>query len=107
MPWCAVDFTSLSSIQALHSAKRTPNDVIGISLSTLSTTMSSWFLFEENDSWCVVHEKNVLRAGSIIKIGEICKFFYQGAQYDGKVLMIDGKLDVHVCLPKYSILFPL
>lgn len=58
----------------------------------------SWFLFEENSSYCVVHEKNVLQAGSEINVGDICKFFYQGIEYDGKVQMKNGKLDIHFSL---------
>lgn len=58
----------------------------------------SWFLFAESRSWCIVHEKNVLLAGSDIQVGDVCKFFYQGVEYEGKVCMIHGKLGINLSL---------
>lgn len=61
-------------------------------LELLCATMS-WVLIEEGSrAWSIVHEKNVLRAGSKLTIGQAYKFFYQGNPYKGTVLALDGKL---------------
>lgn len=53
--------------------------------------MLNWYLFDEGAGWCVVQEKNVMQAGSLISKGDKCRFFYLGKEYTGTVLEKSGK----------------
>ncbi|KAJ1526527.1 hypothetical protein ONE63_008115 [Megalurothrips usitatus] len=51
--------------------------------------MMSWFLFESEDGWCKVHEKNLLTNGKSVGEGDVVKYFYNGQEYEGVVLKKD------------------
>lgn len=64
----------------------------------------SWVLFEENENnaWSIVHEKNVLRAGSdAVEVGEEYTYFYRGGRFTGKALEVDGKFSCTCISPSY------
>lgn len=48
-----------------------------------------WILFESEDGWCRVHQKNVVQVGPI-ELGDSCVYFYKGKQCEGKVLLVNG-----------------
>lgn len=52
-----------------------------------------WYLLRGEKAWDIVSQKNILypNPGSAPSVGDVCKFFYRGDQFQGKVVKKDGE----------------